>query len=113
MYASVCMLCMICMILTLKLMILTLGLLWNYVCNSECENNVLHQQLPNLSFEYFKIGVSGARASDVVPLIDDQTIGWSPWSDTRAHYLLLNFYFATACMIHDVFVCFLFTLLCP
>ena len=47
----------------------------NYVCSLECENNVLHQQLPNLSFEYFKIGASGARASDAIPLIDDQLEG--------------------------------------
>ena len=55
---------------------------------------MLHQQLPNLSLEYFKVGTSGARASDIVPLIDDQTRGWSPWLDTGAHDLLLNFYFA-------------------
>ena len=60
---------------------------------------MLHERLPNLSLEYFKVGASGVRASDVVPLIDNQTRGWSPWPDTRAHDLLLNFYFATACMI--------------
>ena len=70
------------------------------------ENNVLHQHLPNLSLEYFKIGASSARASDVVPLIDDQITGWSPWPDTGAHDLLLNFYFTTAYLIFDVFVCF-------
>ena len=52
---------------------------------------MLPQQLPNLSLEYFKVGTSGGRASDVVPLIDDQTRGWGPWPDTRAHDLLLNF----------------------
>ena len=54
----------------------------NYASSSECETNVLHQQLPNLSLECFKIATSGTRASDVVPLIDDQTRGWSPWPDT-------------------------------
>ena len=47
----------------------------NYTCSSECDNNVLYQQLPNLSLEYFKIGTSGARAFDVVPLVDDPTRG--------------------------------------
>ena len=63
----------------------------NYVHSLEYENNVLYQQLPNLSLEYFKIGTSGARASDVVPLIDNQTRGWSPWPDIGVHDLLLNF----------------------
>ena len=40
----------------------------NYVRSSECEN-----KLPNLSLEYFKVSTSGARASNVVPLINDQT----------------------------------------
>ena len=44
----------------------------NYTRNSECENNVLYQQLPNLSF---KVGTSGARASNIVPLVDDPTRG--------------------------------------
>ena len=64
----------------------------NYIRSSECENNVLHQQLPNLSLKYFKVGTSGARASDVVPLIDNQIKGWSPLLDTRAYDLLLNFF---------------------
>ena len=65
----------------------------NYVRSSECENNVLHQQLLNLSLKYLNVGTFGARASDVVPLINDQTKGQSPWPDTRAHDLLLNFLF--------------------
>ena len=47
----------------------------NYVCSLKCENNVLHQQLPNLSFKCFRISTFGARASNVVLLIDDQTRG--------------------------------------
>ena len=69
----------------------------NYVCSSECENNVLHQHLPNLSLEYFKVGTPGARASNVVPLVDHQTRGWSSWPDTRAHDLL-NF---LLCYLYD------------
>ena len=38
-------------------------------------NTVLHQQLPNLSLEYFKVDTFVARASDIVLLIDDQTRG--------------------------------------
>ena len=45
----------------------------NYICSLECENNVFLQQLPNLGLKCFRIGTFGARASDVVPLIDDQT----------------------------------------
>ena len=63
----------------------------NYACSSKCENNVLHQQLPNLSLKCFRIGTSSAKASDVVSLTDNQTRGWSPWPDTSAHDLLLNF----------------------
>ena len=85
----------------------------NYICSSECENNVLHQQLPNLSLKYFKVGTPGTRASDVVPLLDNQTRGWSPWPDIGAHDLLLNFYFATVCMIPDVFICLQFTSFYP
>ena len=44
----------------------------NYVCSLECENNVLHQQLPNLGL---KVGTFDVRASNVVLLIDDQTRG--------------------------------------
>ena len=66
---------------------------------------MVHQHLPNLSFEYFKVGTSGIRASDVISLIDDQTRGLSSWPDTTAHDLLSHFYFATACIIPDVFVC--------
>ena len=54
----------------------------NYVCSLECENNVLHQQLPNLGL---KVGTPGVRASDVV------LGGWNPWPEIRAHDLLLNF----------------------
>ena len=63
----------------------------NYVHSLEYEDNVLRQQLPNLSLKCFKNGTSGARAFDVVHLIDDQTRGWSPWPDIGAHDLLLNF----------------------
>ena len=63
----------------------------NYVRSSKCENDVLHQWLPNLNFEYFKVGASGAGAFDVVPLIDNQTRGWSPEPDIGAHDLLLKF----------------------
>ena len=48
---------------------------YNYVCSSKCENNMLHQQLPNLSLKCFKVGTFDVRAFDVVPLIDDQTRG--------------------------------------
>ena len=47
----------------------------NYVHSLEYENNVLYQQLPNLTFKCFKVGTSDVRTSDVVPLIDDQTRG--------------------------------------
>ena len=47
----------------------------NYVYSSECENNVLHQHLFNLSLKYFKVGTPGARASNVVSLVDDPTRG--------------------------------------
>ena len=53
----------------------------NYVCSLEYENNVLYQQLPNLSFKCFRISTFGARASDVVSLIDDQAKGLRPWPD--------------------------------
>ena len=66
----------------------------NYVRSLEYENNELYQQLPNLSS---KVGTSGARASNVVPLVDDQTRGWSSWPDTRAHDLL-NF---LLCYLYD------------
>ena len=67
----------------------------NYVRSLEYENNELYQQLPNLSS---KVGTSGARTSNVVPLVDDQTRGWSSWPDTRAHDLLLNF---LLCYLYD------------
>ena len=33
---------------------------------------MLYQQLTNLSFGHFEISTSGARASDIVPLIDNR-----------------------------------------
>ena len=42
---------------------------------------VLHQPLADLSIGCFEVGISNVRASDVVPLIDDQTKGWRPWPD--------------------------------
>ena len=47
----------------------------NYVHSLECKNNVLCQQLLHLSFKCFRIGTSGAKASDIVPLVDDPTRG--------------------------------------
>ena len=35
---------------------------------------VLYQSLANLSIGCFEVGVYGARASDTIPLIDDQLI---------------------------------------
>ena len=37
--------------------------------------------LAYLSIGCFKVGTSDVRASDVVPLIDDQAKGWRPWPD--------------------------------
>ena len=37
--------------------------------------------LAYLSIECFKISTSDVRASDVVPLIDDQAKGWRSWLD--------------------------------
>ena len=75
MYASVCMLCMICMILT--------GLLWSRVMiiAQSVRMRVLYQPLTDLSVGWFEVGISDVRASDVVPLIDDQTKRWRPWHD--------------------------------
>ena len=42
---------------------------------------VLHPPLADLSIGCFEVGTSGARAYDVVPLIDDQAKGWRPWPD--------------------------------
>ena len=36
---------------------------------------VLYQPLVDLSIECFKVGTSDVRASDIVPLIDDQAKG--------------------------------------
>ena len=47
----------------------------NNAYSLEYENNVLHQQLLDLSLKCFKVGTFDVRASDVVPLIDDQTRG--------------------------------------
>ena len=72
MYTSVCMLCMICMILT--------GLLWSRVmiAAQSVRMRVLYQTLADLSIGCFKVGTSNVRASDVVPLLDDQAKGWKP-----------------------------------
>ena len=37
--------------------------------------------LAYLSIKFLKIGTSDVRASDVVPLIDDQAKGWRPSPD--------------------------------
>ena len=42
---------------------------------------VLHQLLADLSIGCFEVGTPDVRASDVVPLIDDQAKGWRPWPD--------------------------------
>ena len=42
---------------------------------------VLHQPLADLNIGYFEVGTSSVRASDVVPLLDDQAKGWRPWLD--------------------------------
>ena len=69
MYASVCMLCMICMILT--------GLLWSRVMIVawSIRMRVLYQPLIDLSIGCFEVDTFGARAYDIVPLIDYQTKG--------------------------------------
>ena len=73
MHASVCMLCMIFMILT--------GLLWSRVMIAarSVRMRVLHQPLADLNIGYFEVSTSSVRASDVVPLLDDQAKGWRPW----------------------------------
>ena len=75
MYASVCMLCMICMIL--------MGLLCSRVMIAawSVRMRVLYQPLADLSIGCFEVGTSNVRASNVVPLIDDQAKGWGPWLD--------------------------------
>ena len=75
MNASVCMLCMICMILT--------GLLWSGVMITarSVRMRVLHQPLADLSIGCLEIGPFDIRASDIVPLIDDQAKGWRLWPD--------------------------------
>ena len=39
---------------------------------------VLYQPLADLSIGCFEVSTSNIRASDVVPLIDDQAKGWRP-----------------------------------
>ena len=75
MNASVCMLCMICMII--------MGLMWSGVIITarSVRMRVLHQPLEDLSIGYFKVGTSSIRASDVVPLLNDQAKEWRPWPD--------------------------------
>ena len=45
-----------------------------YAHNSEHGNKMLHQPLADLSIGCFEVGVSGARASDIIPLKDNQLI---------------------------------------
>ena len=75
MYTSVCMLCMICMIL--------MGLLWSRVmiATRSVRMRVLHQPLADLSIGCLEISPFDIRASDIVPLIDDQAKGWRLWPD--------------------------------
>ena len=42
---------------------------------------VLYQPLADLNIRCLEIGTSDARASYVIPLIDDQAKGWRPWPD--------------------------------
>ena len=49
---------------------------------------MLYQPLADLSIGCLKVGISDVRASDVVPLIDDQAKGWRPGLDDFA--VLLN-----------------------
>ena len=42
---------------------------------------MLHQPLADLSIGCPKVGISDVRASDVVPLLDDQAKGWRPCLD--------------------------------
>ena len=44
----------------------------SYASSSEYENKVLYQKLIDLSVGFFDIDTSGTRASNIVPLIDDQ-----------------------------------------
>ena len=75
MYASVCILYMICMIL--------MGLLWSraIITAWRARMRVLYQLLVDLSIGCFEVGTSDVRASNVVPLIDDQAKGWRPWPE--------------------------------
>ena len=86
MYTSVC---MICMILT--------GLLWSRVMIAarSVRMRVLHKPLADLSIGCFKISTSDVRASDTVPLIDDQAKGWRPWPDDWDN----DFWMMNYCMV--------------
>ena len=42
---------------------------------------MLHQPFADLSIGCLKIGPFDIRASDIVPLIDDQAKGWRLWPD--------------------------------
>ena len=66
MYASVCMLYMICMIL--------MGLLWSRVMivDRSVRMRVLHQPLADLSIGCFEVSTSDVKASDTIPLTDNQ-----------------------------------------
>ena len=56
-----------------------MGLLWSRVII--VDQRVLYQPLTDLSIGCFEVGTHGAGTSNVVPLIDDQAKGWSPWLD--------------------------------
>ena len=52
---------------------------WSYDRSSKCKMRVLHQPLVDLNIGYFEVGTSSVRASNAVPLLDDQAKGWRPW----------------------------------
>ena len=57
-----------------------MGLLWSRVMIAarSVRIRMLHQPLADLSIGCFEVGTSDVRASDVVPLIDDQAKRWRP-----------------------------------
>ena len=42
---------------------------------------VLYQPLADLNIGCLEVGTSDVRASDAVPLVDDQAKEWRPWPD--------------------------------
>ena len=58
-----------------------MGLPWSRIMITarSIRMRVLHQPLADLSIGCFEVGTSSVRASDVVPLLDDQAKGWRPW----------------------------------